>query len=478
MNVERIPFKTPLAALVLALVIGTGCTSDPPNGVGRGLTDIGLDSTLVELTLWEPTSYGVLDVTNGAKPLDENEVLYLGSDGGLGQDDTNASSILVTFDFSTLPDDLWTQELLQASNIVSVQLQLQMLKWYFPNHGARPPDPPDPSDPSDPQPPRFWSGARKFYDVHLLDVPLDTLSYPGPEPSYINEPRPVHVVQPELEAADGPVFVDLEVGVVAGWLAAGERVSLIVREGAGSEPGLLGFASKEMAHGGSTLPALRPDASLGPTLIIDTTLYPDALPDSLSNLVVRPVADVSTWHVVEAPPATIAEGLLFRTHLRSYPAVGFNLSALPPNVRINRAELTLVTDTTRTAGPAHVLVASEVRTDFVPTGVTSVALADIEPEVFVVDGRTGLDPSDDASDIIAINVTSSVQRFLNDAYVGSRVFLLTEGESFMTGFRTNPSPDFWFRRRFFYGTADPDSAKRPRLKVIYSRENELVEAQP
>jgi len=147
-------------------------------------------------------------------------------------------------------------------------------------------------------------------------------------------------------------------------------------------------------------------------------------------------------------------------------------------VRVNRAELTLVTDTTRTTGPSHVMVASEVPADFAPPGVTAVVLDDIASAAFVVNGRSGLDPEDDASDVIAIDVSSSVQRYLNDAYTGTRAFLLTEGESFMTGWRTNPPPDFWFRRRVFYGTADPDTTHRPRLKIVYSRQNELDEVRP
>lgn len=463
--VKRLSCLAPFSALTLALGLGAGCTSDDPNGVGAGLTDIGLDSLLVAVTLTQPDHYGALEVTNEAEPLDEREVLYLGADGN------DASSILVTFDFSKLPYDLWTEDLLREDNISSVLLQLQLLEWYSPNHGA------DPLD-EDSRPERYWTGAQKNYDVHILAAPLDTLGYPGPEPAY--SPSTVNLVQPR-EPANGPIFVDLSKATVAGWLAARVPVSLIIREGAGSEPGLLGIASKEMVHGGSTLPRLRPGASLGPTLIIDTVEYPASLPDSLSNLVVRPVADVSTWHALEEPPASAADGILFRTHLREYPALGFDLAdlaMLPRNVRINRAELTLVTDPARLAGPTHVMVASEVAPEFAPPGVTAVPLADLEPALYVVGGRSGLNPEDEESDTIAIDVTSSVQRYLNGAYEGRRVFLLTEGESFLTGWRANPAPDFWFRRRWFFGTEDADPARRPRLKIVYSRETELDEVRP
>jgi hypothetical protein len=462
--VKRPPCLVPLAAVALALALGAGCTSDDPNGVGAGLPDVALDTTLVPLTIAATSSYGALELTNGDRPLDQCEVLYL------GQDDGDASSILATFDFSKLPDDVWTADLLERDNIVSVQLELQMLTWYFRNHGA---------DDPDTLPARFWPGAQKHYDVYEVDAPFDTLSYPGPEPAY----NPLSVSDdPELESVNGPIYIDLSADAVAAWIAGRQRVSVVIREGIGSQPGLLGFASKEMAHGGSTLPAERPDISLGPTLIVVTDSIPEGLPDGVTNLVIGPVADVSTWHSVEPTPASIEQGLLFRTHLRSYPALGYDLSfdasGLPPNVRVNRAEIVLVTDTTRTIGPSHVMVASEIRPEFAPPGVTSGLLADLEPEVVVINGRSGLNPEDDASDVIALDVTSSVQRFLNGAYEGPRSFLFTEGESFLTGWRSNPTPDFWFRRRVFYGTGDPDPAHRPRLRIVYSQESEIAKARP
>lgn len=467
---KRPPCLVPLAAVALALALGAGCTSDDPNGVGAGLPDVALDTTLVPLTIAQTSSYGALELTNGDRPLDACEVLYL------GQDDGDASSILVTYDFSKLPDDVWTAEFLERSNIVSAQLELQMLTWYFPNHDFS-------FEPEDTSGSRFWHGQDKRYDVHEVGAPFDTLAYPGPEPAY--SPFQANASQQGREGRRGPIYVDLAVDDVADWIAARQRRSLIIREGSGgngSEPGLLGFASKEMVHGGSTLPAERPDLTLGPTLIVVTTNVPDGLPEGVTNLVIPPVADVSTWHSVEPTPASIEQGLLFRTHLRSYPALGYDLSfdasGLPPNVRVNRAEIVLVTDTTRTIGPSHVMVASEIRPEFAPPGVTSGLLADLEPEVVVINGRSGLNPEDDASDVIALDVTSSVQRFLNGAYEGPRSFLFTEGESFLTGWRSNPTPDFWFRRRVFYGTGDPDPAHRPRLRIVYSQESEIAKARP
>lgn len=470
---KRLPGLAPLAALTLALALGEGCTSDDPNGVGTGLSPVGMDSVLVPVTLTNLSHYGALNVTNTQVPLDEREVLYLGSDGN------DASSIVVTYDFSTLPNAEWTEDLLAAGNIINVRLRMYLLTWYNRNHGAN-------TDTTN-LPNRYWPGARKIYRVFRLAAPVDTLSFPGAEPAFAGVSVDSFVatryedLYPKNDLIEIPIYVDK----AAEWLAERGRISFLIREEVdpivGTDPGLLGFASKEMVHGGSTLADIYAGNSIGPTLLINTTRVPDiaGVPDP--DLVIRPVADVSTWHALEEPPATPATGILFRTHMRSYPVLGFDLSdtdLVPRNVRINRAELTLVTDTTRVSGPAQVLVASEIEPDVVPPGVAVVALADLEPATFVVGGRSGLNPEDAASDIIAINVTSSVQRFLNGAYAGSRVFLLTEGESFFTGWRANPSPDFWFRRRWFYGTDDADPAHRPRLKIVYSRESELDEVRP
>ncbi len=450
-----------LLPLALAGLTGVasldGCSSDDPNSVGGGLGGVEFDTLLVPLTIRQVDHYGVLDVTDSAHPLDQAETLYLGSDGD------DASSILVTFDFSAYPDNLWTAEYLRASNINRVDLTLNMLTWYFPNHGNAISD----SIPN----PRPWTGAQKYYDVHQLLAPFDTLSHPGPEPAF--EAATLDVAG-ELEPASGPIFVQLSTSRVATWLANGEKVSIIIREGSGSQPGLLGFASKEMVHGGSTLPMERPSQVLGPALIIEVNEAPASLPSDSTNLVIGPVADVSTWHSVGTPPATAADGIEFRTPVRSYPALSFDLAALPNNVHVNRADIFLTTDTTRTVGPSHAIVVSEIPPDFAPAGVTHVTLGDLGSQVYQISGRTGLDPADSNSDVVNFNVTTSIQRYLNGVYSGERAFLLAGSESLFPSFATSYKPDFWYVRRVFHGTA-ADSAQQPRLRVIYSRDNDVTE---
>lgn len=444
------------AALAASLVIG--CSSDDPNVVGVGIPGVTLDTAFVALDVHQVDHYGVLDVTDSALPLDEYETLYLGSDH------QDASSIVFIYDFSRFPNSVWASQYLQASNFTRVSLQLSMLLWYEPLHGLS-------ADSTDSRP---YLGSSKRYEVHQLDAPFDTLSFPGPEPAYQSQ---ILNTDYNVSYSDGPIQLDIPPQVAAGWLASGQRIGFIIREGAGSQAGLVGFSSKEMKHGGSTLPLEHSEHELGPTLIFETIDYPPALPDTAHNLIVEPVSDVSTWYQVQTPPTNIDDGIIFRTQLRSYPVLSFDLSTLPADVRINRAEIFLTSDTTRTIGPSHTIVAAEIPPDFAPAGITNVTLADIAPQVTVISGRTGLDPADTNSDIVNLNVTSSVQRRINGAYTGERAFLLAGAESMFPSFVTSIKPDFWFVRRVFYGAA-ADSALRPRMRVIYSRDDGITGGQP
>jgi hypothetical protein len=449
----------PLALLGLAL--GGGCTSDEANLVGVGLGETVIDTTLAALTRDEIVQLGVLDIVEPATPLDQTEVLYL---GGTGRD---ASSILVNYDFSILahPDSAYLLPYLTAGNVASVEIVLYLLTWYEPYRGAGEPDPEDETG----QLVKPWPGARKHYDIHELTAPFDTLSYPGPEPAFA---AGLLNVDQELAPNRGPIFLRCAAAPVVEWIQARRHVGLIIREGLGSEPGLLGFASKEMRHGGSTLPPLSAQVVLGPALRLRLTEQPASWASGRQYLVLGPAADNSTWHQVEDPSTDPDEGLMVRTHLRSYPVVRFDLSGLPPNVRINRANLVVVNDTTRSLGHKSVLTCSEITAGFAPAGRTTINLADLEPEIFLLAGNGTWEPEHLSEHRLVLNVTSSVQRFVNDAYEGDRAFLLAAGEYVFPGWRSDPTPAFWFTKWVFHGAAAAPEL-RPRLEISYTRLDEL-----
>jgi len=70
---------------------------------------------------------------------------------------------------------------------------------------------------------------------------------------------------------------------------------------------------------------------------------------------------------------------------------------------------------------------------------------------------------------LAFDVTTLVQRVVNDVYTDPRGLVLTAGEDvFPTYDLTTVDPDFYFTEFRFFGTAAADSL-RPRLEITYSR---------
>ena len=452
--------STLVFALVVLAVVG-GCTSDSANPVGADLQETSIDVTLAELTEDQFEDFGVLAVQDPDVPLDETEVLYLGTS------DTEQSAILVDYDFSFLdhPDNEELLPFLTRENISSVKIQLIMLEWYTPWRGG--------SSPSDPGyiPPvvKEWPGAPKYLDVHQLVAPYDTLSYPGAEPQYI--PNPISKPRDE-PYTDSLVWIECEKMIVLEWLENRAEVGIIIREGTGSTPGILGFTSKEMKHGGSTLPQEHEDVTLGVALIIGLYEQPDSWPSGQQFLTVSPLADVSTWHELQDPYTDPDEGVMVRTHLRSYPMLRFNLDSLPPNARINRANLVVYNDTSRSEGHRTVLTCSELPPAFAPPGVTNIDLGDFEPEIYFLHGSGSWQPEHLSEHELKFNVTTSIQRYVNSVYEGERGFLLAAGEFFFASFNSNPDPDFWFTKWIFFGAA-ADSALRPRLEISYTLLDEL-----
>ncbi len=451
-----------LLAMLLALALAAGCSSEDANPVGANLAETAIDSALVALTASAVTDFGVLDVVDPDVPHDETEVLYLGSQG------PEASSILASYDFTVLdhPDSAYLLPFLTEENIVAADIILYLLTWYEPDRGV---DIPDSGFTPVVEP---WPGSRKFYEVHALTAPLDTLAYPAGEPGF--DSALLNRGAPELADANGPIFVSLSPGPVVERLLARERLDVIIREGAGSEPGLLGFASKEMAHGGSTLPLLNAQVVLGPALRLRPEVVPEEWSSDRQYLILGPRADVSTFHQLEQTSTDPAAAAMVRTHRRSYPAIRFDLAGLPANVRINRAHLVVVNDTSRSYGHRTVLACSEVPVDFVPDGRTTVSLDDIAPEVFLLDGNGSWQPEHLSEHTLRFDVTQSLQRGINGAFSGERSFLLTAGEYFLPGWNSDPDPDFWFTKWVFHGTAAAPEL-RPRLEISYTRLDELTD---
>ncbi len=451
-----------LPLVLLALALGGGCGGEDPNPVGAGLGETTIDTTLQALTRSRIAHLGVLDIVEPGSPLDGTEVLYLGSTG------PDASSILINYDFTVFdhPDSSYLLPFLTEANIEGVEIILYLLTWFEPNRGQAQPDTGSAGDALL----KPWPGSRKFYDVYALPAPFDTLSYPGPEPAV--DPQSALNQGRELASARGPISVPCRPEPFLDWIRERRRVGVLIREGPGSDPGLLGFASKEMRHGGSTLPTLAAQTVLGPALRLRLRDQPLQWDAGRRNLVLGPAADNSTWHQLEEPSTDPDAGIMVRTHLRSYPVLRFDLSGLPRDVRINRANLVVVNDTSRSLGHKSVLTCSEIPAAFAPSGRTTVNLADIEPEIFFLFGNGTWEPEHLTEHELAFNVTASVQRYVNGAYAGDRGFLLAAGESVFPGWRSDPKPDFWFTKWMFHG-AQAAAELRPRLEISYTLLSEL-----
>jgi hypothetical protein len=445
--------------VIAGLSAGGGCSSDTANPVGAGLGTTGVDSLMQELVVDDLVHLGQLRVENPADPLDEADVLYVGERA------SDASSILLNFDFSVYdhPDSAAVDSLLTSDNVESVKLKLIALEWYNPRHGA-----PDTSDVNEELQP--YPGLNKVLDVHVLEAPFDTLVYPAPEPA--REAALLGSYDEDFLISDD-LIIDLPVERVVSWIRERARVGLIVREAAGSDAGLLGLASKEMSFAGSTLSTESQAAgtTVGPALLLELAETPDHW-EGATNAVLEAAADVSTWHQLDTTPVDPADGIEVRGHLRSYPVVRFDLTAVPRNVRVNLAEIVLHVDTASTHGPANNLTVSEFPRDEAPDGErTRVILTDLRDAVDLVSGGA-VQPEHISDHTLRLNVTNSLQRWVNDVQEEDVGFLIALGETFFPGYVSSPGPSFWALKWRFFGTeADPDL--RPRLQILYTRVDEL-----
>ena len=429
-----------VAGLALALWLAA-CTSEQINPMGYELVDTEFDVVLEPVSGDGVNSYAALGIVDGDNPVTRHQVLYLGSEGG------TESSILINYDFSNVYNDTFTQEMFTEDNIRSVDLRLLMLDWY----SERPYDPDAKAIP-------------KVYNVHQLTAPFDTTAiYPGPIPDY--DPMNLNL-DPEL-IFDAEPSLPLPAWKLLAWVQDGGDVGLLLKTGLGTVPSLTGFAARDLKRFGE-LADVDYDKAVGPALLVRFYAFSDTTLDTETTLVIKPIADTSTFDVVQAPPADPADGFIMRTCLRDYPTFNFDLSAIPANAIINRAVLAVTNDTTTSFGPLTTIVISELDTTLYDASVDTLSLAVLEANAYAVGGMLNLDPTYSAHHRLEFNVTTGVQRIVNHVYEGTRGLALCAAEDVFENFDLSTlDPDFYFTQFNFLGTSAPDSL-RPRLKVTYS----------
>ncbi len=444
MEHRRCPLRTWLALLAVLALAVAGCTSDEPNGVGSGLSDLDFDVVLAPLSADSADGFAALEITDPDRPVDDQEVLYL------GQEDGFSSSILVNFSFDDIFNEDHPESLFTAENIKSVKLSLTKLRFY----GTAAPDSADTNGAP------VGDVATIYYSIHELDAPFDSLAVPGPVPP--SDGRELSR-DPLAEFGNEPLIPLYEDDFLS-WLDAGGERGFVISAGAGSDPGLVGFASRELDSFGE-LEDLAVGSIVAPNLVVE-------FESGEVNFLLPPVADSSTFDGVPAAPTDPDAGFVVRTGLRSYPVFRFDFSGLPANVLINRAILAVTNDTTTSFGNLHSLVVSELPVDLYEEPADTLSLEDLAQGVYVVTGQTSMDPA--LNRTIRFDVTQAVQRLVNHVYEGERGLVITAGEDFAPLYdQGSIDPEFYLSQFDFLGFAAADSLERPHLEITYSLSGDL-----
>ncbi|MHB8080154.1 MAG: hypothetical protein ACYDIE_12975 [Candidatus Krumholzibacteriia bacterium] len=424
-----------LLAAGLAIGLAGGCTGDAPGPLGADLPQQpGFDTLLVPLTLDSVETYRRIAVVDTVHPLRRAQVLYVGRQG------SEQSSILVRYDFSVFREAGWDTVDFTLANIKSVKLRLYGLKYYV----------------SLPLPDGTTGAIRKRLVVNTLADTLDQSLYPGPEPAV-----GARLCSAE-EWSGGEIILPLARSAFLSWVADGRHTGLKIAEGdsVGSQAGIIGYASKELALPASLLAPLDSATTVGPTLAIEFN-------DPARIVILSPIADISTFSALDPLPDTAADGLVVRCHLRSDPLVGFSLAGLPPGAVVNRAVLTVTLDSARSYGPAEAIVCCEALASSFPPDSTSFLLGNLPSRLKAAAGVLGVETY--AKRRLRLDLTSTVQRWSNGVYGEPLLFALLPAEDFLTAYNSNTwAPDVFWQRFWFYGTAAADPNDRPRLLINYT----------
>ena len=456
-----------MSALAVLLILSVaGCTSDEPNLVGTGLVTDHVDTVLFPLGVEEVLRYSALKVENPDIPVHEQELVYLGEQGG------TKSSIMANFDFSfsseTVPRDTvaFPDSLFTVENIKTVKFSLVKPSYY--QAFLKDPDgAPSRDDPTG-QP------VDLFYLLKQLEAPFDPADYVGWDENVVPPILPpilnTDFTEPNIS---DEVFLRMRAEDFVRWFDAAEPIGMIVQLDVLSDPGLVGFGSRDTKKF-SEFSALQVGTVVAPNFVVEFNDFVD----NNEFYLMDPFADASTFDQVSAAPPDVDGGFMLRTGLRSYPALLFDLSALPPHAFINRALLSVTNDTTVSFGNlSSIAVLEWDETRFGDPFVT-VPLDDLndgnDRYSFHITGQNSLDPGFHAN--IQFDVTQAILRIVNEVYTGTRGLILTGGEDFLPeGFSSPVNPDFYYREFQFFGTAAADPANRPQLKITYSVVNDLEE---
>jgi hypothetical protein len=346
----------------------------------------------------------------------------------------------VRYDFSVFQGSEWDTVDFTIDNIRSVKLRLQGLKYYV----------------SLPLPNGEVGALLKRFVVNELVDPLDPSLYPGPEPA-------VGAQLCSVEDGSGQeIILPLPRADFLAWVVAGSHTGLRISEGdsAGSQAGIVGYASKEMTLPASLLAPLDSGTVVGPNLLIEFRE-----PAQIVRL--SPIVDVSTFSAVDPLPDSPADGLVVRSHLRSNPLLGFSLDGLPEGAVVNRAVLMVTLDSTRSYGPAEAIVCCETPASSFPPDSVAYLLDDLPSRLRAAAGVVGIETN--AKRRVRFDLTSTVQRWANGVYGEPLLFALLPAENFLSAYNSNSwAPDVFWQRFRFYGTAAADTNDRPRLLIHYT----------
>lgn len=428
----------PGPAVVVALAVVLACA---------GCGDEDPAAPVIDFVATAPaTGVQNLRLRDDSRPLHDADVLYLGTTGA------EAASIMARFDFSVLadPDSAYLIPYLQADNIGRTWLRMYGLTWYE----AAPQNGPDGRRP--------WYGSRKVYEVHRLSAVPQAWPAPAPEPAFL----PAWLSDPlEQITSGGPCQVELEAAACRDWIAGRIPIGLLVREGPGSQPGVVGLASASFTAY-SLIEPVRVGTVVGPSLLIELLQSPPSWPEGRGDVFVLPADwDAATWHATppDSPPA---DDFVLPSQTGGMNLLRFRLDDELPYARLLRADLVLTSAPDTSAGLPTLVTCHDAAPALADTAADVWNLADLADAVSYL-GQATMNPERAVPQTLRFDVTTAVRDALARDDGLPLALLLSGCDPTLTGGDCARRP-WWFgySRMTFRGTGRgaPDA---PHLELTF-----------